>query len=124
MANTVASRKGKGRRLQQEVVARILATFDTLDHNDLLSIPGGVPGPDVWLSSKATDTIGKWDIECKNTEKLSIWAALEQVTKRLAEAVKPVLIFKRNHSDTYATIRLEDFLSLVANQRREDESQG
>lgn len=120
MAKTVASRKAKGRRGQQEIIDKLLATFPELTTNDLRSIPGSVPGPDVWMS-EAAQKILPYDIESKNVEKLNIWAALEQVVSRGSEKLTPLLIFKRNNSKTYACLDFDDFLKLLkqANSTKE-----
>jgi hypothetical protein len=111
MANTVASRKQKGHSLQKKIVQMILEAFPDLTENDVRSVPGSVPGPDVWLSEKALSCF-YYDVEAKCQEALNIWAAMQQLEDRKSDK-KQVLIFKRNRSETYACMKVADFFSLV-----------
>ena len=71
----------------------------------------GDSGEDVQLSPAARKLI-PYSIECKNQEKLNIWSSLEQAEKNSGDS-KPVLIFKRNRSKTYAVLEIEDFIKLI-----------
>jgi hypothetical protein len=108
-----SSCKGKGRRLQDAVVKSLKETYTSLRDGDIKPIIMGAKGRDVQLSPAAEDII-PFDIECKNTEKLSIWAALEQSESNKKEGRIPLLVFKRNHSKTYAVIEWERLLELLA----------
>ena len=111
MATTVQSRKAKGRNLQKEVVAKLLATFPGLTERDVQSTSMGASGIDVKLSQAAADKF-PYAIECKNVEKLNIWAALEQAEANKSD-LEPLLVFKRNRSKTYCVIDFDKFMELV-----------
>ena len=105
------SAKNKGKRLQNSVRDILLETFDTLERDDIKSAIMGDSGEDIQLSPAARKLI-PYSIECKNQEKLNIWSALEQAEGNKGVS-KPVLIFKRNRSKTYAVLELEDFVDLI-----------
>ena len=105
------SAKNKGKRLQNTVRDVLLETFDTLEPDDIKSAVMGDSGEDIQLSPAARKLI-PYSIECKNQEKLNIWGALEQAEDNKGVS-KPVLIFKRNRSKTYAVLELEDFIDLI-----------
>ena len=105
------SAKNKGKRLQNTVRDVLLETFDTLEPDDIKSAIMGDSGEDIQLSPAARKPI-PYSIECKNQEKLNIWSALEQAEGNKGVS-KPVLIFKRNRSKTYAVLELEDFVDLI-----------
>ena len=48
-------------------------------------------------------------IECKNRETLNIWQALSQAEEH---GGKPIVFFKRNFSETYVALKVEDFFDL------------
>lgn len=113
-AQTVRGRKQKGRLLQKQVVESFLRAFPALSETDIRSIPTGVPGTDIWLSEAAQKALNRIDdIECKSTERLAIWQALEQMDKRAFTSTHKCLIFKRNRSDIWATIPLKYFIELL-----------
>ena len=105
------SAKNKGKRLQNSVRDILLETFDTLEPDDIKSAVMGDSGEDIQLSPAARKLI-PYAFECKNQEKLNIWSSLEQAEEN-AQKGKPILIFKRNRSKTYAVLQLEDFIELI-----------
>ena len=106
------SAKNKGKRLQNTVRDILLETFkEDLEPDDIRSQIMGMSGEDIVLSPAARKLI-PYSIECKNQEKLNIWSALEQAEGNKGVS-KPVLIFKRNRSKTYAVLELEDFVDLI-----------
>jgi hypothetical protein len=106
------SAKNKGKRLQNKVRDILLETFkEDLEPDDIKSAVMGDSGEDIQLSPAARKII-PYSIECKNQEKLNIWGALEQAEGNRGVS-KPVLIFKRNRSKTYAVLELEDFIDLI-----------
>ena len=107
-----SSAKAQGRRLQQQVVARLLATFPDLDDSDVRSPAMGQNGDDVQLSARAREVIGEYSFECKNQERLSIHAAMEQCVRN-AQGREPLVVFHRNRSETYVALRFEHLLRLI-----------
>lgn len=105
------SKKNKGRRLQQEVVTKLLNKYKDLTERDIKSQPMGVSGEDIVLSEQASKKF-PYSIECKNTERLKIWEALKQSEGNNRE-LTPALIFKRNRSKIYITLEFDEFLKLL-----------
>ena len=106
------SAKNKGKRLQNSIRDILLETFkDRLEEDDIKSTTMGESGEDIQLSPAARKLI-PYSIECKNQEKLNIWDSLKQAESN-SEKGKPVLIFKRNRSKTYAVLEIQDFIDLI-----------
>lgn len=106
------SSKSKGRRLQNFVRDELRDIFPNLEEDDIKSQTMGMTGEDIVLSPLARRTIG-YSFECKNQERLNIWGSLEQATDNAPEETTPVLIFKRNRSETYAVIPFKKFKELI-----------
>ena len=111
MANTVQSRKAKGRRLQQQVRDDVIRTFG-LSELDVRSTSMGASGTDVMLSQAGIEAF-PFSTECKNNEKLNIWSALSQAESNTVEGTEPLVVFKRNGSETYACLRWEALLGVL-----------
>jgi len=109
-AKTCASRKSKGRRAQNEVVKRILKTFP-LNESDVRGNSMGCKGQDILLSERA-QSFFPYAVEVKNTEKISIWEALKQAENPDRKGT-PLLVFTRNHSEMYCTLKFDNFMELV-----------
>lgn len=67
---------------------------------------GGKDSPDVKTNMTGIH------IEAKNVEKLNIWGALEQSARDAGEGEIPVVMFKRNRTDVYVAMPLEDFVTM------------
>lgn len=111
--STIASRKAKARRLQQYVRDLILGYFLDLDPGDVESTSMGVSGPDIKLSPKALKKF-PYDVECKNDENKSIWAAWKQLQDRKKVTLTPMLIMKKNHHEELAVLRVKDLFTILA----------
>ncbi len=105
------SAKSKGRRLQNQVKDILLEAFTELEPDDIRTAIMGETGEDIKLSPAARRQI-PFSFECKNQEKINIWSSLEQAEENSGDS-KPVLIFKRNRSKTYAVLEIKDFISLI-----------
>ena len=108
---SVASRKAKGRKLQQKVADYISKTINipVQKDGDIESRPMGQSGRDVILRGKAKEMFIFHGIECKARESLNIWQALAQAEEH---GGKPIVFFKRNRSETYAVVKADDFFEL------------
>lgn len=105
--------KAKGRRFQQTIATIIRAHFN-LPEPDAVSTSMGNQGIDIQLSSAARNVF-PFGVECKNSEHLNIWKALDQAKINAEkEALKPLLAFTRNRDQAYVALRLEDFMELVS----------
>ena len=105
------SAKNKGKRLQNSVRDLLLETFNQLEPDDIRSAIMGESGEDIKLSPAARKLI-PYSFECKNQEKLNIWDSLNQAEENSGDS-KPVLIFKRNRSKTYAVLEFDSLLKLL-----------
>ena len=65
---------------------------------------GGKDSPDI------KSNMAGIHIEAKNVEHLNVWSALEQSKRDAGEDEIPVVMFKRNRSDIYVTMPLDDFV--------------
>lgn len=111
MATTTQSKKARGRVLQKEIVKRILKTFPQLTDRDVKSTSMGKPGEDVELSQRAAELF-PYSVEAKNQEAIRIWDAIRQAESQ-NRGLTPLVVFKRNRSDLYCTMRFDDLLYLL-----------
>lgn len=110
-ATTPASRKAKGRRIQNTVAEDLQHMFG-VDKNDIKPTPMGVSGIDIQLSNTIR-AVYPWGHEVKNHEKINIWAALEQCERNAAlEELKPCLVFTRNRTPIYTVVLWSDWLAM------------
>ena len=114
----VKSAKAKGRNLQNLVRDKLRSIFvdlwtkmPRLEYDDIKSQTMGMGGEDIVLSPVAKKLI-PYSFECKNTERLNLWASLEQCASN-CEDRQPVLIIKRNRSKVYAVIEFDNFLNMI-----------
>ena len=112
---SIAARKAKGRQLQQTVRDAVLALDPALVLNDdVRSTPMGSGGADLMLSTVAKKVF-PYAVECKNSEKATVWAAYEQALAhaKLDPTLQPVAVMKRNHGPTLAIVSFEHFMALL-----------
>ena len=105
-----SSAKAKGRKLQQWF-AKLLVEQLGLDEEDLESRPMGSQGEDIILG-KQSRQIFPYSIECKNQEKVNVWAAYEQAEEN-CKGYEPVVVIKRNRSKPLVVVDAEAFVKLV-----------
>jgi hypothetical protein len=105
-----SSAKAKGRRLQDAVVQALLAAHPELEPGDVRPAIMGESGVDIKLSPAAQRLI-PFDVEAKYQERFAIWDALGQATANAGDGRVPLLVFRRNRSETYAAQRLDDLLA-------------
>lgn len=107
------SAKQKGKRAVFETKALLLEHAAHLEDHDIQKPVGSRKGADLIFSDRAKETY-PFTVEVKNQERLNIWDALEQSESHsLATELKPLLVFRRNHSPLYVTLKFEDFLKLI-----------
>jgi hypothetical protein len=112
VAKTVASRKAKGRKHQQEIVKAILELFPELEPDDVKSTGMGQSGEDIQLSPKARKLLPV-AIEAKCQETLNFWAAYEQAKVNSKNKYIPVVVAKRNRTEPIAVLSFTSFLWLI-----------
>jgi hypothetical protein len=106
------SAKAKGRRLQQEVAARIREVF-SLPAEDVKSTTMGDSGIDIRLSNAARKVF-PFSVECKNVERMSLWDAWEQaVAHEAKEGLSALIVHRKNNTEALAILRFEDLLTVV-----------
>ena len=105
------SAKAKGRNLQKWVRDMLLEAFPSLEPDDVRSTSMGAGGEDVQLSPAARKLF-KFSVECKNTEKLNVWAAYEQACSNCGNN-EPLLIMKKNRKKPLVVMDAEKFIQLI-----------
>ena len=108
---TTRSAKAKGKRLQNELRQMLLETFTELSSDDIKSAIASEGGEDLKLSPAARALI-PIAFECKNTEKIAIWQALQQAEKN-ANGYNPVVVFSKNRAPIKVALDLSFFLKLL-----------
>ena len=105
-----SSAKAKGRRLQQKFMQLLIEKLD-IDPEDIESRSMGAAGEDL-IMSKAARNKFPYSVECKNQEKLNIWAAWEQANgnKGLYE---PMVVIKKNGVRPLVVLDAENFLDMI-----------
>ena len=107
-----SSAKAKGRRLQQKFREMLIEKLD-IHPEDIESRSMGAGGEDLIMSRAARQKF-PFSIECKNQEKLNIWAAWEQANgnKGLYE---PLVVIKKNGVRPLVVLDAENFLDMIRN---------
>jgi hypothetical protein len=108
--------KSKGRRLQQWFRDLLLKYAPSLTEDDIRSTSMGAPGVDLLLSTAALQEY-PFAIESKNVEKLNIHQAMEQARTNCRAGLIPLVVFKKNHSDTFVALPAESFLQLLKGKK-------
>ena len=90
--------------------------MEILETNDIKSQVMGMSGEDIVFSPKAQKII-RYKFECKNTERLSIWSAIEQCEGHGEDRLCPVIVFKKNRKEPYAAIPLNKLIALLKAER-------
>lgn len=104
-----SSAKQKGRLLQQLVAKKVQAAFG-LEPDDVRSTPMGCSGSDLTMSPVAKKKF-PFDVECKNQEKVNVWASYEQ--SKVRSTLTPLLIIKRNRTKPLVVLDLDDFIGIL-----------
>ena len=107
-----SSAKAKGRRLQQKFRELLIEKLD-IHPEDIESRSMGSGGEDL-IMARAARAKFPYSIECKNQEKLNIWAAWEQCNgnKGLYE---PLVVIKKNGVRPLVVLDAENFLDMIRN---------
>lgn len=104
------SAKAKGRKLQDKVKDDLVEYLNIQNPKEVKKAIMGERGPDVVYKS--------FIAECTNTEYLRIWEKLAQLDHHIetSDVKNPlaVLVFKKNKSEIYATLKWTDFLHMLA----------
>ena len=106
------SAKQKGRRHQQDVCKKLIEVGHNLEPDDIRSASMGAPGEDILLSPAARKQF-PFSFECKNVEKLSIWAAIDQARENAKNYV-PAVVFTKNREVPQIALPFETFLEIYS----------
>ena len=111
-----SSKKGKGRDLQQWTCQKIADMFDIIyDQSDdqclIHSREMGQSGTDIILRGEVYSKF-KFDIECKNTENLTLYKSIEQAKNNTEANRNWLLVHKKNYSDPIVIMDWEAFEKL------------
>ena len=109
---SVKGAKAKGRKLQNQVRDLLREKFPTLEEDDIKSQTMGMTGEDIVLSPAARKLI-PYSFECKNVERLSFWATVEQCENNCKEGISPAIVVKKNRKDPMVAIPLNVFMELI-----------
>jgi len=108
-----SSAKQKGRKLQQWVRDLILQLHPELEPDDVKSTGMGQGGEDVQLSPAARKLVPLC-IECKNVEKLNVWAAYDQANEHEHKAKgEPIVVMKKNHREPLVVVDAKYFFNRI-----------
>ncbi len=107
---STATRKAKGRRLQQQFRTLLIEKLD-IDPEDVESRSMGSAGEDL-IMSKAARNKFPFSIEAKNQESLNVWAAWDQAKKN-SGIYEPILVIKKNGVPPKVVVDADTFLDLV-----------
>ena len=113
-----SSCKAKGRNLQYWVAKQIAKLFDIEfnQQDDLCPIHSremGQSGTDVYIRDKILSDKFKYDIECKNTEKVSLYAYIDQAKANTKEGREWLVIHKKNNSKPLAIMDASHFFDVL-----------
>ena len=117
VATTPASRKVKGRRLQQAVRQDLVDRLG-IDPGDILSTAMGQCGCDLYISPAARAQF-PFGVECKAQERIALPEWWEQCTRNAAaEGLTPLLVLKQSRREALAVLRWTDLLALLRHDHR------
>ncbi|WP_461368447.1 putative PDDEXK endonuclease [Candidatus Darwinibacter acetoxidans] len=117
VATTPASRKAKGRRLQQAVRQDLIEHLG-IDPGDILSTAMGQSGCDLYLSPAARAQF-PFGVECKAQERIALPEWWQQCARNAAaEGLAPLLILKQSRREALAVLRWTDLLALLRHDHR------
>ena len=114
MTISVASRKAKGRRLQQWVAKEIskITGFECGTDCEIESRPMGQNGPDIRLEKKVLE-IFPYSIECKSQESWAVSSWIEQAKTNLYPNTNWFLVMKKNKQKPYVLLEAEVFFNIL-----------
>ena len=110
MMMKTSSAKAKGRRLQQKFMQLLIEKLD-IDPEDIESRSMGAGGEDLIMSRAARHKF-PYSVECKNQEKLNIWAAWEQANGNKG-IYEPLVVIKKNGVKPLVVLDAENFLDMI-----------
>ena len=111
-----SSAKAKGRKLQKWFTETLIQQLG-LDEEDLESRPMGSQGEDIIMGKQSREKFG-YSVECKNQERVNVWASYEQAETN-CKGYEPLLVIKRNRSKPLVVMDAEHFVNLFKEKENE-----
>lgn len=108
------SAKNKGVRLQNWTRDLLLKLADNLEPADIKCAIMGENDEDIKFSPAARKQF-RISVECKNVEKIQVWAAYEQAEDNCPVDCEPVVVFKKNRKDPKVMVDAEFFFRVLQN---------
>jgi len=102
------SAKAKGRVLQQWVRDKLIQLLD-VHPEDIESRSMGAGGEDL-IMARAARAKFPYSIECKNVQKLNVWAAYEQAKANCGK-YEAIVVMKKNNKKPLIVIDAEYFIA-------------
>lgn len=115
-----SSAKGKGMGCQVEVRDMISERLG-IPKGDVLSTSSGQTGTDIKFSDAARKSFPFHAVEVARQQSLNVWAKFAQClghSERQKSGKepgngRPILIFRKNHTELFAKVRFSDLLDLI-----------
>lgn len=105
--------KNKGARLQKWVAVEIgkIVNVKVGKDLDIESRPMSQSGTDVILHGEAKEKF-KFSVECKNTEKTSIYAWIKQAVSNVIKGTNWIIVHKKNYNDPIVILEAKVFFKI------------
>jgi len=85
-----------------------------IHEDDIKTAVMGESGEDIKMARAAREKV-PFSIECKNVEKLNVWAAYEQA-KENSGKYEPLLVMKKNRKKPLVVMDADAFIELLKNK--------
>lgn len=108
---STASRKAKGRELQQQVRDAIYAAYPHLKTGDVESTAMGQSGEDIKLSPAARRAF-PYSVECKRKKTFALYALYEQAQNNCGDR-EPLLVVRGDRKKALAVVDFEHFMEMT-----------
>jgi hypothetical protein len=111
---TVASAKGKGRRLQQWTAKKISELLDLPwgSEEQIASREMGQAGTDIRLVADAKELF-PWSVECKNTESWGVPSFIKQAKENQLPGTDWLVVMTKNHHENIVVLDAEVFFDIL-----------
>ena len=108
MANTHASKKAKGSRLERDI-ASAYRSSGLFPKAQRMPMSGAMQFHKGDIFKGESD---EWVDECKNQEKIQLWKFWQQAVDQCSGLEKPVLHLSGNYRPILTVIKFEDYLDM------------
>lgn len=114
-----ASKKAKGRSLQYWIAQKVsdLLGVEFKQSDDLCPVHSremGQSGSDIYIRDKVLADKFPYDIECKNTETISLYSYIDQAKANTKEGRQWLVVHKKNRSKPIVIMDADHFFEMIA----------